>query len=124
MRTYADASVDLVLIGNKSDLDGERAVEERQGKDLADEYNIPFIETSAKDGSNVNQAFALLVESVYIRVLEKKMKDASRRMQEGAGGSVSSYNSAGGNKNSRRITLGSGDRKQSRKEKMMNKCCK
>ncbi len=45
-----------ILVGNKSDMAEERrAVSYSSGKALADEYGIPFLETSAKDNVNVEQ---------------------------------------------------------------------
>lgn len=45
-----------ILVGNKSDMaDEKRAVPYAKGKALADEYNIRFFETSAKDNLNVEE---------------------------------------------------------------------
>lgn len=45
-----------ILVGNKSDMDkGRRAVSYGAGEQLAREYGIPFFETSAKTGSNVEE---------------------------------------------------------------------
>lgn len=44
------------MVGNKSDMaDEKRAVPYAKGKALADEYNIRFFETSAKDNLNVEE---------------------------------------------------------------------
>jgi len=47
-----------VLVGNKSDLDGNRAVSTAQGAALAAQWGCPFLETSAKRGVGVGSAFA------------------------------------------------------------------
>mmetsp|Transcript_22904 Transcript_22904/g.25478 ORF Transcript_22904/g.25478 Transcript_22904/m.25478 type:complete len:192 (-) Transcript_22904:173-748(-) len=47
----------MVLVGTKSDLINGRQVSEQQGKDKAKEYNIPFFETSSKEGVNVISTF-------------------------------------------------------------------
>jgi GTPase SAR1 family protein len=54
---YAKNDVLKILVGNKSDLISKRKVSTEQGQDLADHYNIPFLETSAKDNSNIEQLF-------------------------------------------------------------------
>jgi len=54
---YASENVCKLLVGNKSDLTNKRAVEYEQAKTFADELNIPFLETSAKNAANVEQAF-------------------------------------------------------------------
>jgi small GTP-binding protein len=54
-----------LLIGNKSDLESERNVDNDDGKDLANEINAAdFIETSAKYGDNVEKVFLRLVQKV------------------------------------------------------------
>lgn len=54
-----------LLIGNKNDLEDERNVDKNDGKNLANEINAAdFIETSAKNGDNVEKAFLRLVQKV------------------------------------------------------------
>ena len=46
-----------ILVGNKSDVaETKRAIPYAVGKALADEYNIQFFETSAKENRNVEEA--------------------------------------------------------------------
>ena len=47
----------ICLIGNKSDLEGRRAVSYDEGKKFAEDNQIMFFETSAKDGSNITEIF-------------------------------------------------------------------
>lgn len=54
---FADPSIVRVLVGNKIDLQSQRQVSRSKGQDLAREYDIPFIETSAKGNVNVEDAF-------------------------------------------------------------------
>lgn len=44
-----------VLVGNKSDMKESRVIPTNEGENLAKQYNIPFFETSAKTGSNVEE---------------------------------------------------------------------
>jgi len=53
---YANENVNKLLVGNKSDLQNKRAVTFEQGKELADSLNIEFLETSAKNSTNVEKA--------------------------------------------------------------------
>lgn len=64
---YAESSVNLVLIGNKCDLE-DRAVSTERGQALADEFGIPFYEASAKAGTMVDEAFSALVTVVCTRM--------------------------------------------------------
>ena len=50
-----------ILVGNKKDLDMGRVITYAEGKTLADKLGIPFMETSAKTGHNVTEAFHELV---------------------------------------------------------------
>jgi Ras-related protein Rab-8A len=52
------------LIGNKCDWDEKRAVTLEQGRQLADELGLRFVETSAKDNEGVEEAFFTLARFV------------------------------------------------------------
>jgi small GTP-binding protein len=53
-----------ILIGNKKDLQKARVIPEEQGRKLAAEYHLDFMETSAKTGENVNSVFDLITENL------------------------------------------------------------
>jgi len=50
---------------NEEDIDAQRQVTEEQAKQMAQEFDIPYIETSAKSGINVEDAFANVVGRIY-----------------------------------------------------------
>lgn len=50
-------SIPICLVGNKSDCSVDREVSVEAGVQLAKELGCSFFETSAKDGSNVDEAF-------------------------------------------------------------------
>lgn len=52
--------VPIVIVGNKSDLEDERQVSYEDGMKLAKQLNSPFMETSAKQNINVEEAFYTL----------------------------------------------------------------
>ena len=56
VRKHASPNVHLMLIGNKADLDAQRAVTFEEGQAFADANGMPFMETSAKDDIHVSQA--------------------------------------------------------------------
>ena len=64
IKQFAPNDVKLLLIGNKSDDDVRRVVDFEVGQSLADEYGIPFLETSAKKNINVENAFLSLIFDV------------------------------------------------------------
>jgi Ras-related protein Rab-1A len=61
---YASENVCKLLVGNKSDLGNKRAVEYDAAKAFADELSIPFLETSAKNATNVEQAFLTMAAQI------------------------------------------------------------
>jgi hypothetical protein len=65
---YACESVSKVLVGGKAD-QPHRAVDYNTAKDFADALGMPYIETSAKTGENVDQAFLTLTSliSTYVK---------------------------------------------------------
>ena len=55
----------FILIGNKTDLKDQVAVPTERGKELAEKIKAShFIETSAKLGENIEEAFSLLVNQI------------------------------------------------------------
>ncbi|XP_051146760.1 ras-related protein RABD1 isoform X2 [Andrographis paniculata] len=61
---YANDSVCKLLVGNKCDLVEEKVVDTQTAKAFADEQGIPFLETSAKDAINVEQAFLTMAGEI------------------------------------------------------------
>ena len=54
-----------MILGNKCDLEEDKVVQEKDGKDIAKTYGMDFFETSSKTGYNVQESFLHLVEKVY-----------------------------------------------------------
>ncbi|AYV75487.1 MAG: GTP-binding protein YPTC1 [Terrestrivirus sp.] len=61
---YSSETVCRLLIGNKSDLVDKRIIEYSAGNELGQSLNIPFIETSAMNASNVSDAFFTMAELI------------------------------------------------------------
>ena len=64
------------MVGNKCDLVAERSVSTQEGLEMARHFNIPFFETSARDGLNVEQALLTLIKNVMVMVSDKNYKAA------------------------------------------------
>lgn len=64
IKTRAPPDCDIVLCGNKSDLDNDRVVTFDEGKQLADDYGVQFYETSALTGHNVEKMFSALATTI------------------------------------------------------------
>lgn len=52
--------ISLILVGNKIDLEEKRVISTESGEELAKNLNLSYIETSAKTGENINDAFKML----------------------------------------------------------------
>ncbi|XVF33636.1 hypothetical protein REPUB_Repub17cG0184900 [Reevesia pubescens] len=65
---YASDNVNKLLVGNKCDLTTNKVVSYETAKAFADEVGIPFMETSAKDSTNVEQAFMAMATSIKDRM--------------------------------------------------------
>jgi Ras-related protein Rab-1A len=61
---YASESVNKLLVGNKSDLTTKKVVDYTTAKEYADQLRIPFLETSAKSATNVEQAFVTMAAEI------------------------------------------------------------
>ena len=57
LKQLTQEHVKLMLVGNKADMPDKRQVSSEEGESLAKELELVFYETSAKDGTNVNQMF-------------------------------------------------------------------
>ncbi|XP_025060829.1 ras-related protein Rap-2c [Alligator sinensis] len=64
--------VPLILVGNKVDLESEREVLSAEGRALAQEWGCPFMETSAKSKTMVDELFAEIVRQMNYASLPEK----------------------------------------------------
>ena len=65
LKVNGDENISVVLLGNKSDLESDRKVSTQQGKEKAEFYKLAFLETSALNGNNIDNAFNELITDVY-----------------------------------------------------------
>lgn len=64
IKTYSWDNAQVILVGNKSDMEAERVVTYDRGKQLADQLGLEFFETSAKENINVKNVFERLVDII------------------------------------------------------------
>jgi len=65
---YACENVNKLLVGNKSDLTPKKKVDYTQASEFAQSLSIPFLETSAKTATNVEQAFLTMAAEIKSRM--------------------------------------------------------
>lgn len=88
LREHTDPNIVVMLIGNKSDLRHLIAVSTEDGKAFAEEESVYFMETSALDATNVENAFTEVINQIY-KVVSK------RTVEAGVDGSSSTLPSKG-----------------------------
>lgn len=82
IRIKDDEEVPLVIVGNKSDLEEDRAVPRARAFGLSQTWgNAPYYETSARRRANVNEVFVDLCRQIIRKDLQgsKSSSDANRR---------------------------------------------
>jgi Ras-related protein Rab-1A len=67
VKQYASEDADKQLVGNKIDMEERRQVSSEEGERLASERNMPFLETSAKSATRVQEAFLQTAERLAER---------------------------------------------------------
>jgi Ras-related protein Rab-1A len=81
---HASADVCRLIVGNKADLNDKRAVKTDEGEALARQFGVPFLETSAKDASHVEEMFVTMTGA-----MKKKAGGGAAGPAAGGGGNVS-----------------------------------
>ncbi|KAE8692269.1 Ras-related protein RABA1f [Hibiscus syriacus] len=75
LRDHTDASIVIMLVGNKADLRHLFAVSTDDAKDFAEREKTYFMETSALESTNVEDAFTEVLAQIY-RVVSRKALEA------------------------------------------------
>ena len=83
IRNNGRKDVCIILVGSKIDMP-DRAVEFEEGKNLADSVGIAFFETSAKEGTHVNEALQSLALDIKEKIIDleaPKTEDTTMRLK-------------------------------------------
>ena len=75
-----DKTIHFVLIGNKIDLEDERAVSKEDGKKFAKEKGMKFVEVSAQTGVGIEDLEDILAKIIYEKF--KKGKEPKKKVEE------------------------------------------
>ncbi|OAF64909.1 Ras-related protein Rab-27B [Intoshia linei] len=82
IKTYSWDNAQVVLVGNKFDLNESRVISTERGKQLADQMGMLFFESSVKENMNVKQVFDRLVDCICDRMSEN-IEHAENLQNEG-----------------------------------------
>lgn len=99
---YATSTVLKLLVGNKCDLADKRVVEYDVAKEFAEANNMPFLETSALDSTNVEEAFLTMAKQIKDSMANRQRHDGPSGGQKDDSGNVNlkgqslTKNAAGG----------------------------
>ena len=75
IKIYSQPNIPVFLIGNKKDIENERIVKFKNGKQFFNEYNLQFfMETSAKIGFSSNELFKEVAMFLYLEYLNNKVR--------------------------------------------------
>eukprot|EP01017_Pseudomicrothorax_dubius_P048537 TRINITY_DN884_c0_g1_i1.p1 TRINITY_DN884_c0_g1~~TRINITY_DN884_c0_g1_i1.p1 ORF type:complete len:205 (+),score=36.41 TRINITY_DN884_c0_g1_i1:176-790(+) len=83
INTSAGESIVKILIANKCDVP-TRAVDYNEGFSLAQKYNMKFFETSAKNNTNIAEAFQAIARDIKEKIVQTDLaQNQNRRLTPG-----------------------------------------
>lgn len=85
LRVKDDENIPFLLVGNKCDLEGSRKVSQEEANAKAAEWNVPYVETSAKTNVNVDKAFYDLLSMCTKKADNSRVADAPGQHKLGRG---------------------------------------
>uniref|UniRef100_A0A4W5JEX4 Ras-related protein Rab-3 n=1 Tax=Hucho hucho TaxID=62062 RepID=A0A4W5JEX4_9TELE len=77
IKTYSWDNAQVILVGNKCELEDDRLVPTEDSQRLAEDLGFQFFEASAKDNINVKQVFERLVDVICEKMNESMGGDAN-----------------------------------------------
>ncbi|KAF2575681.1 hypothetical protein F2Q70_00000634 [Brassica cretica] len=83
LRAHADKNIVIILIGNKSDLEDQRAIPTEDAKEFAEKEGLFFLETSAFNATNVESAFSTVLNEIF-NIVNRKSLAVSEEEQHGS----------------------------------------
>ena len=65
LKSTGDPKMNIILIGNKCDLDEKREVLKEQGEEKSRSFECAFLETSALSGDNIDKGFEMMISEIF-----------------------------------------------------------
>ncbi|XP_066932887.1 uncharacterized protein [Clytia hemisphaerica] len=82
VRKHTSEEIALMMVGNKMDLRHLRVVNTEEGAEFAKNNDMLFIETSALDSTNVEEAFHEIIRKVHRKMRVKKIVEEHAKEKE------------------------------------------
>lgn len=89
---YATSTVLKLLVGNKCDLNDKRVVDFDVAKEFAEANQMPFLETSALDSTNVEKAFLTMAGQIKESMAQQKLSNNNNNNNNGNSNNGNSNN--------------------------------
>jgi len=78
LRVLDDDKIPFILVGNKNDLEPQRAVKKDEAQARAKEWNCLYVETSAKTNHNVHEVYIGLLRKIRDRKKSQQSQQKSK----------------------------------------------
>merc|ERR1712223_1850217 len=79
LRVKGDETIPFILVGNKSDLTDRRAVQLANARNQAEDWKVPYVETSAKTRENVDKVFFDLMREIRARKMDTEGNSTGKK---------------------------------------------
>ncbi|KAJ1699611.1 hypothetical protein LUZ63_008123 [Rhynchospora breviuscula] len=85
LRAHADRNIVIMLVGNKIDLEDQRAITTEEAKEFAQKEGLFFLETSALQATNVETAFQTVLTEIFSIVSKRTLATEGQANGNGNG---------------------------------------
>ena len=75
LKSTGDPKMNIILIGNKCDLDEKREVLKEQGEEKSRAFECAFLETSALSGDNIDKGFEMMISEIFKKYRNEIVED-------------------------------------------------
>ena len=79
IKQYGPEDINIIIVGNKIDLNFQRDVSYQEASSLADKFNVNYIEVSALTGKNIPEIFEVLTN----QMLKQEQLKEDKRIKKG-----------------------------------------
>merc|ERR1712088_1151795 len=79
LRVKGDSNIPFILVGNKADLTNSRKVQQATANNRAEQWKVPYVETSAKTRENVDKVFFDLMREIRSRKIDSDATNGGKK---------------------------------------------